>query len=128
TTFYVALTFSYLGDYRRAIALVRSAVRGLVGEWIHWGTPGISSVLARAFLGWYLALLGEFPEAIEQGEGSIRIAEEAGQPYSRISAHVVTGEIYLNRGDLPHAIARLGHGLQLVRDWNLPGYRLWVTT
>jgi class 3 adenylate cyclase/tetratricopeptide (TPR) repeat protein len=49
--FYLALTYGDLGDYRRAIALLRDAVKALVGEWIHWGTPAISSVMCRAYLG-----------------------------------------------------------------------------
>ncbi len=71
------------------------------------------------YLGLYLALLGEFPEALERSEEAVRIADEAGQPYSRIAAHFGAGEVDLIRGDNPHAIARLAQGLQLGQEWNL---------
>jgi class 3 adenylate cyclase/tetratricopeptide (TPR) repeat protein len=124
--FDVALISGILGDYRRAVALLRETVKALVGEWIHWGTPGISSILSRAFLGSYLALLGEFPEAIERSEEGVRIAEETGQPFSRIHAHSHAADVHLSRGDIPHAIARAGQALQLSHDWSLPAPRSYA--
>jgi class 3 adenylate cyclase/tetratricopeptide (TPR) repeat protein len=123
--FYGADIHGLLGDYRRAVRLLREAVEALVGEWLHWGTPGISSVLCRAWLGRYLAVLGEFPEAIERTDEGIRIAEEAGQPYSRVHVHLAAGEVHLSRGNIAQAIARLEQGLHLAEDWNLAGLRRW---
>jgi tetratricopeptide (TPR) repeat protein len=123
-TFYLAAAHAWLGDYRRAVPLLRDEVKSLVGEWLHWGTPAISSVLARGWLATCLASLGEFREAVNWCEEGVRIADEAGQPYSRMQAHFRAGEVHLGLGDLPHAIPRLGQALQLARDsyltWGSP--------
>jgi tetratricopeptide (TPR) repeat protein len=67
----------------------------------------------RTYLAVYLSLLGRFPEALQQSEEAIRIAEEAAQPYSRIYAHVGAGQVYLNQGDIPRAVLLLERGVQL---------------
>ena len=123
-TFYLAAARASLGDYRRAVPLLRDEVKSLVGEWLHWGTPGISSVLARGWLATCLALLGEFREAVYWCEEGVRIADEAGQPYSRMQAHLRAGDVHLGLGDLPHAIPRLGQAVQLSRDSFL-SFRGW---
>jgi tetratricopeptide (TPR) repeat protein len=66
-----------------------------------------------------LALLGEFREAVYWCEEGVRIADEAGQPFSRTQAHFRAGEVHLGLGNLPHAIPRLGQAVQLIRDSHL---------
>jgi tetratricopeptide (TPR) repeat protein len=122
----LALALDAVGDYRRAVPLLRGAVRSLVGEWIHWGTPAISSVLVRAYLAVDLAELGEFPEAVRCSEEGVRIADEVGQPYSRIGAHFGAGVMHLTRGDISRAISHLDRGLQLGQEWGMPTYRGWI--
>jgi tetratricopeptide (TPR) repeat protein len=122
--FYLAITYGGLGDYPRAVRLLRDAVAMLVGEWRYWGTPAISSVSNRTWLGRYLALQGNFPEAIELCEEAVQIADEARHPYSQVVAHLFAGGIYLSRGDIPRALPRLGTSRQLAADWNLHGFRL----
>ena len=122
----LALALGAVGDYRRAVSLLQGAVRSLVGEWIHWGTPAISSVLVRAYLAMYLGQLGEFPEAVRCAEEGMRIAEEVGQPYSRIGAHFGAGVMHLTRGDISRAISLLDRGLRLGQEWGMPTYRSWI--
>jgi tetratricopeptide (TPR) repeat protein len=106
------------------VPLLRDEVKSLVGEWLHWGTPGISAVLARGRLATGLASLGEFREAVDWCEEGVRIADEAGQPYSRMQAHLWAGEVHLGLGDLAHAIPRLRQAVQLSRDLFLT-FRGW---
>jgi tetratricopeptide (TPR) repeat protein len=67
----------------------------------------------------YLAQLGEFSEAILRSEEGVQIAEDAGQPYSRVFAYLFAGEVHLSRGDFPRAILRLDQGWQVGREWLL---------
>jgi predicted ATPase len=79
------------GEYRRAIDLLRWSVGALQGDLIRFGTPGVASVLCRTWLAWCHAALGEFPDAVSIAEEGVRIAEEIGQPYSRINAYLGVG-------------------------------------
>ncbi|MFQ5830980.1 MAG: adenylate/guanylate cyclase domain-containing protein [Candidatus Methylomirabilia bacterium] len=77
TNFRLGQAYHALGDYRRAVEVLRENVEALQGDLIHerFGMPGLASVTSRCVLVWCLAELGEFAEAIARGDEGSRIAE-----------------------------------------------------
>ena len=111
-----------LGDYPRAVEILRRNVESLRGNLTHepFRLAGLPSVISRTNLVWCLAELGEFTEGIALGEEGIRIAEAADNPYSVISAHLGLGTLYLLKGEPQRAIPVLERGLGLCEVLNLP--------
>jgi tetratricopeptide (TPR) repeat protein len=77
-------------------------------------------VFARAWLGWCLAELGDFPEGIERGDEGVAIAEGADHAYSRVLAAWGLGTLYVVRGDPERAIPVLERGLVVARMADIP--------
>ncbi len=111
-----------LGDYPRAIGLLRQNVAALGGDLLdeRCGMAGLPSVFSRSWLAVCLAERGEFAEGVVQGEEGIRIAERADHPYTVIVACAGLGGLYLLKGDLQNAISVLERGLVLDRVENIP--------
>jgi len=111
-----------LGDYPRAIGLLRQNVVALAGDLLdeRCGMAGLPSVFSRSWLAACLAERGEFAEGIVQGEEGIRIAERADHPYTVIVACAGLGGLYLLKGDLQNAVSVLERGLVLDRVENIP--------
>jgi tetratricopeptide (TPR) repeat protein len=97
-----------LGDYRRAIAVLRQFIASLTGELLYrrFGAL-IHSVRARAWLVSCLAELGEFAEGWAWGEEAVRIAKEAANPSGAIFAQSRLGHLVLQQGALERAMAVL---------------------
>jgi tetratricopeptide (TPR) repeat protein len=97
-----------LGDYRRAIAVLRQFIASLTGELLYrrFGAL-IHSVRARAWLVSCLAELGEFAEGCAWGEEAVRIAKEAANPSGAIFAQSRLGHLVLQQGALERALAVL---------------------
>src|SRR4030095_12929287 len=68
-----------VGDYRRAVELLKRNVVLLRGDLLHesFGSAGLPSVLSRSFVTFSLVDLGEFEEALSIGDEATQIAEEA---------------------------------------------------
>jgi tetratricopeptide (TPR) repeat protein len=81
---------------------------------------GLPSVLARAWLAWCLAELGEFPDGITRGEEAVAIAEAADHAYSQVLAAWGLGTLHVVRGDPGRAIPALERGLVLIRVADIP--------
>ena len=81
---------------------------------------GLPSVFARAWLGWCLAELGEFPEGIARCEEAVAIAESADHAYSRVLAAWGLGTLHVVRGDPERAIPVLERGLVVTRMADIP--------
>ncbi|MBI3028002.1 MAG: sigma 54-interacting transcriptional regulator [Candidatus Rokubacteria bacterium] len=111
-----------LGDYPRAVEILRRNVEWLKGNLSHepFHLAGLPSVISRTNLVLCLAELGEFTEGTALGEEGIRIAEAADNPYSLISAHLGLGTLYLLKGDLERALPVLERGLGLCGALTLP--------
>jgi class 3 adenylate cyclase/tetratricopeptide (TPR) repeat protein len=107
-----------LGDYRRAVALLRANLPLMDGPRAmeHFGLPGVASVLARGHLAWSLAELGEFSEAVQRADEAIRLAQSARNAFSQAHAHLALGGTLLRQGRLAEAIPVLERGLALTRD------------
>src|SRR5262249_8563780 len=59
---YLGIAYYSLGDYRRAIEVLRKIVTSVAGDLTreHFGMTGFPSVLARTWLAWGLAVVGAF--------------------------------------------------------------------
>ena len=107
-----------LGDYRRAVSLLRANLALTDGARAteHFGLAGAASVLTRGHLAWSLAELGEFPEAVERADEAIRLAQAAGHAFSQAHAQLALGGTLLRQGRLAEAISVLERGLALTKD------------
>jgi class 3 adenylate cyclase/tetratricopeptide (TPR) repeat protein len=119
--FYLGRAYVTLGDYRRAMDVLRRNVAVLEGNLIRdsFGLTALPAVLSRAYLAWCLAELGAFAEGIATGEEGVRMAKTADRPYSLLIAAGGVGMLYFRKGALHQAIAMLEGGLELCRVWNI---------
>jgi class 3 adenylate cyclase/tetratricopeptide (TPR) repeat protein len=122
TNFHLGAAYYSLGDYRRAIDVLRQNVASLEDELRrgHPDGPSLRSVVSRTWLVWSLAELGAFAEGIAHGQESIRIAEVVDRPDSLINAYSGIGVLYLRKGDLHRAIPLLERGFGLYQVWPIP--------
>jgi tetratricopeptide (TPR) repeat protein len=118
---YLGIAYHTLGDYRRAMGLLRSNVESLAGELIreHFGLVGLASVVSRDWLARCLAELGALPEGIAHTEEAIRIAEAVDHPTSLIHAYLGVGILSLRTRDLSRAIPALERCLDLGQMYNI---------
>jgi tetratricopeptide (TPR) repeat protein len=121
---FLGQTYYFLGDYRRALDILRRNVASLEGDQL--GEPfggGVTSFLfSCTWLVASLAELGAFPEGIAHGEEQVRIAKSIEQPGTVVQASFATGLLYLRKGDLDKAIATLERGYGLCQLWSLGGW------
>jgi tetratricopeptide (TPR) repeat protein len=122
THLFLGRTYYGLGDYPRAIALLRQNVASLDGALFHerFGLPGLPAVLSRGLLARCLAELGAFTEGLARGEESLRIAETVDHPNSLIDACYSIGRVSLHKGAWHQAIPWLERGLEICRVWDMP--------
>jgi class 3 adenylate cyclase/tetratricopeptide (TPR) repeat protein len=118
---FLGVAYHILGDYRRALGLLRSNVESLAGDLLHehFGVAGLPAVLSRAWLARCLAELGAFPEGIVHAEEAVRIAEAVDHPPSLILAYLGVGLLFLRTRDRSRAIPVLERGLELCRIFNI---------
>ena len=114
-TFFLGVSYSGLGEYRRAVDYFNKNVASLTGELLRerFGMTGLPAVLYRTWLVGCLADLGEFDEGRVRGDEAIRFAEAAEHPFSLTQAYYALGTLLLRQGNLPQAIPVLEHGLGL---------------
>jgi len=107
-----------VGDYRRAVTLLRGNLQFTDGERAteHFGLAGAASVMTRGHLAWSLAELGEFPEALQRGDEAIRFAQRTGHAFSQAHAQLALGGTLLRQGRMADAMAVLERGLALTKD------------
>jgi class 3 adenylate cyclase/tetratricopeptide (TPR) repeat protein len=118
----LGLLYRALGDYRRAMDFLGWNTAHLTGDLVHerFGLFGLASVFSRAFSVLCLAELGQFPEGLVIGEESIRLAEAADQPFSRVYAYLGVGALHLRQGDFPRAIPTLEQSVAVARSTHIP--------
>jgi tetratricopeptide (TPR) repeat protein len=116
--FFLGLSFLCGGDLVNGSELFQHVVTTLAGARAteRFGEPGPPAQFARAFLGWSLAELGRFDEAIAVGEESLRIARAIDQPFTLMHGCFGAGIPYLTRGDVARAIPPLERGVDLCRS------------
>jgi tetratricopeptide (TPR) repeat protein len=121
TQAHIRLGFVYhvLGDYQRAVGLLRQAVEALpeassrerVGA--RAGSANPPAVSSRTRLLWSLAEVGQFIEGEARGEEGVRIAEAAEHLASLSLAYMGVGSLSLGKGDFQKAVSVLERGLRL---------------
>jgi tetratricopeptide (TPR) repeat protein len=118
-----------LGEYRRAIDVLKQTIEPLQGELIRerFGLPVIPSATCRMWVGMCLANLGEFGAAIAMAEDGLRVAETAGHHYSIANASWGVGGSNLLRGDYDRVIRTLEPSLELCRRGNFAFSFPWIS-
>src|SRR5215510_1736274 len=107
--FHLGRLYYVLGDYGRAIAVIRKNVEALQGalQREHFGLPGPALVLSYDWLVRSLAELGAFAEGMTYGDEEVRIAEAVDHSFALIAAYHSVGLLCLRKGELPQALAFL---------------------
>ena len=115
--FFLGLVFLCGGDLEAGVDLFRQVATTLSGARAaeRFGEPGPPAQFATAFLGWSLAELGRFDEAIRVGEESLRFAQAIDQPFTLMHGYLGAGIPYLTRGEFARAILPLERGLAVCR-------------
>jgi tetratricopeptide (TPR) repeat protein len=116
-----------VGDYRRAIQLLKRNVELLRGEWRdeRFGAAALPSVFSRSYMAFSLADLGEFAVASVMAEEAVQIAQEADTAHSQVVAAHALGLVYLLQGDLERAIPVLEDSFHQCQIGHIPlGVRL----
>jgi predicted ATPase len=132
TLTHLGVVYGTLGQYRRAVDMLRGNAQALAGprRRERFGMVGLPAVLSSGFLGWYLAELGEFPEALATSEEALAIAESANDPYSFALASTTAGCVGVLKGTPAQAIATLERAHELCRAMNfrvlLPPATCWL--
>jgi DNA-binding SARP family transcriptional activator/tetratricopeptide (TPR) repeat protein len=124
--FYLAQMLHWSGDYRRGAALLDRNVTVLEAQLRERHVESKQCVNSRAYLGWCLAELGEFGEAIRRTDEAIVMAEEADNAYWLVHACFGSGLVHLRRGDFDEATTVAERAVELCRGrdfavlWAIP--------
>src|SRR5262249_11444694 len=109
----LGMAYYTIGDFGHAAELLRCNVeaRGRGSD-----TPRTDvRILSQAFLALSLSELGAFAEGRRYGEEALRLATLNGRGSTPIDVYSCLGRLYLNQGDLEHAIGVFEPGLNLCR-------------
>jgi class 3 adenylate cyclase/tetratricopeptide (TPR) repeat protein len=119
---YLSMPCYTLGDYDRAIALLRQNVGALEGSLLpeRFGLHYIPAVNSRSWLVSCLVERGEFVEALARAEEALQIAQAVDNPFSSILAAAAVGQCHLSQGDLLQAIAPLERALAICQERDIP--------
>jgi class 3 adenylate cyclase/tetratricopeptide (TPR) repeat protein len=114
---YLGVALYDVGDLRRAADVLRVVIALAKGAppGERFGLAGLPTVMPRIFLARVLADRGEFAEAVAAGEEGLRIAQNAGHPYSEAQIRFGLGYAHLHHGDFAAATRVLEPGLALCR-------------
>jgi len=115
TALRLAVVLQAHGDYRSTVALFHWA-REAIGDdrrYDRFGLASVAAMVCRTSLARSLAELGSFDDGLTAAEEGLRIAEQAGHPFSRIYACREVGLFHLRRGDLARALTVLRTGYTL---------------
>jgi class 3 adenylate cyclase/tetratricopeptide (TPR) repeat protein len=116
------------GDFRRAVHCFERTLEALKGDLVfeRFRMPGLPAAHCGPFMGYSLAALGDFVEAIVAAEAGVRVAEAGDHAFSRAVAYRGIGSVHLTRGNVHEAISWLDRGLDLCHKGNfallLPPY------
>src|SRR3989449_964998 len=129
-TWSLARVYHAVGDYRRALEWLTRSVASLEGtlRYEYFGAPILGSVMARTWLVWSLAELGDFSEGVTIAEEALQIAESLGHPVNLVSAQLRLGLLHLQKGELDAATAALEGSLGIIQGWSLGAWFSWVAS
>jgi tetratricopeptide (TPR) repeat protein len=119
--FFLGLAYVYACRWRDSIALLNWNVERLGGAlaFERFGEPGPPAVFSRSYLLRALAEVGQFEEALSQGQEAVRLSESTDFPMCLASTLEGLGFVHLWRGDLPESIVLLERSLRLCEEWQL---------
>jgi class 3 adenylate cyclase/tetratricopeptide (TPR) repeat protein len=119
--FAVGWTYLTVGDFRRAVDVLRRTIAALEGPLARerFGHASPPAVASRAYLVWALTELGDFGAAIVPAEEALRIADAADRPFLQLLASFALGFVHLRRGEFARAIPVLERALEICRVSNL---------
>jgi tetratricopeptide (TPR) repeat protein len=120
---YFGAAWHATGDYRRAQDFLSRVLQWLDRDDLsreRLGLHGFPAVIARCYLVWTLADLGEFDAGVAHGQQGIQIAEAVDHPYSLSYLCWALAYLHTVKGEFDRAVPLLERGLALTRDWNLP--------
>jgi len=124
-----ALASAYLdrGEFKQAMACCRAAITPITGEVTpdNIGRHHTSEAVARGWLAWALADMGQFGEALVLGREALQIARARENKNAEAIECCLLGGIYLGLGDAAEAVRILEPALDIcrayaVRDWLSP--------
>jgi len=121
---YLAQVAHWVGDYDHATELLRRNVATFEPELTRRGLESKQYVNSRTYLGWCLAELGEFPEALARTDEAIATAEAANNAYWLVHACFGAGLVHLRRGAFDQARSVAERAVELCngRDFSV----LWA--
>jgi tetratricopeptide (TPR) repeat protein len=108
-----------IGNFDRAAELLRRNVEA--ADKVSSTPSTVLRIRSQAWLARTLSALGAFAEGRRHGEEALRLATLEGQGNTPIVAHSCLGHLYLDQGDLEHAIRVLEQGLALCRAYGYGG-------
>jgi class 3 adenylate cyclase/tetratricopeptide (TPR) repeat protein/DNA-binding XRE family transcriptional regulator len=116
--FFLGLAYVCACRWRESVALLSWNSGRLTGAlaFERFGEPGLTAVFSRSYLLRALAEIGQFDEALTQGEEAIRLSESTDLAMCLASTLEGLGFVHLWRGDLPEAIAILERSLRLCEE------------
>jgi tetratricopeptide (TPR) repeat protein len=128
----LALGHAYqaLGEFRRALDHFRRDVSTLTGDQsrvrLDPGAVPIMDIIPpqSPWMIWCFAELGAFGEGLTRGEEVLRTAEAVNDLEDLVGAYYGVGLLFLRKGDLPTALARLECGLGLCQG---KGLTIWFS-
>ena len=114
-------SYHMLGDFPRAIAILRDGVTLSAGEHLYArpGAATLPSVMARVWLALSQAETGSFAESLAMADEAMQIATAADHPFSLSFACWALGLVSLRRGDLDRATSALAQGWEIGRVWGI---------
>jgi class 3 adenylate cyclase/tetratricopeptide (TPR) repeat protein len=109
------------GDHRQATAAFRESLSALEVAGKSSILTGVMPLVTQSttYLAWSLAELGDFAEATDRTEESLRWAETLENPINLIMAYMGVGMVHVRRGNAPVAIPPLEQGLQVCYTFGL---------
>src|SRR5262249_40380635 len=110
---HLGIAYQAIGDFGRAAELLRRHVEAANRQ---SGAPSIDvRSQFQAMLARILGTLGAFAEGRRHGEEALRLATLEGRGATPIIVHAFSSRLYLDQGDLEHAIRMCDQGLALSR-------------
>ena len=109
------------GDYRQATAAFRESLSALEAAGKASILTGLMPLVTQTttYLAWSLAELGDFAEATDRTEESLRWAETLENPIALIMAYMGVGMVHVRRGSAAAAMPPLEQGLQVCYKFGL---------
>jgi tetratricopeptide (TPR) repeat protein len=125
----LGLAYYAAGDFQQGLDVARRVIALIPGELCsaRFGLPVLPAVLARGWVAWGLAELGDFAAAASMGEDAVRLVETVAHPPSMAVALAFVGLVYCRQGDVHTAIRVLEKGLALSQTANILAFPIIAT-